>query len=296
MGFWKRQYKINFPEIGYEFANTLRVKFSIEKDLTKQTNKSNVEIYNLSDNTRKALEKPDINCEFFAGYEGDGGVTKMFVGNVIQAYSEVNGLDIITKFNLSDGQVAIRDSIMSISFPPNILGNTIINAIARNMGLPVVFGEGATFGTFTNGYSFIGKGADALSEICYGSGCKWSIQNNILQIILDNGITTTRGIVFSASSGLIGNPERVIKSNYKSDKDSKTRQKKIKNNTDRAEKQAGWKIKTLLSPSINPGDAIKLESKEITGWFKVEKIKHHGDTHASEWTSDIDLIERLIYT
>ena len=62
MSFWKRQYKVIFPEIGYEFANTLRVKFTVEKDLTKQTNKSSLEIYNLSDTPRKAIEKPDIKC------------------------------------------------------------------------------------------------------------------------------------------------------------------------------------------------------------------------------------------
>lgn len=295
MSFWKRQYKVIFPEIGYEFANTLRVKFTVEKDLTKQTNKSSLEIYNLSDTTRKALEKPDIKCEILAGYEGNGGVTKLFIGNVIQAYSKINGLDIITKFDLSDGQVAIRDSIMSISFPPNTPGDTIINAIARNMGLSIVFGEGATFGTFKNGYSFIGKGAEALSEICYGSGCTWSIQNNILQIILDGGIVANRGIVFSADSGLIGSPERIVKSNYKTDKETPKRKRKRKENKDRAEKQAGWKIKTLLSPSINPGDAVKIESKFITGWFRVEAIRHTGDINSNEWYSEIDLIERLTY-
>ncbi len=37
----------------------------------------------------KLLKKPDIKCEILAGYEGNGGVTKLFIGNVIQAYSRL---------------------------------------------------------------------------------------------------------------------------------------------------------------------------------------------------------------
>lgn len=46
---------------------------------------------------------------------------------------------------------------------------------------------------------------------------------------------------------------------------------------------------------LNPGDAVKVESKFITGWFRVEAIRHTGDISSNEWYSEIDLIERLTY-
>ena len=46
---WNRQYRVKFPDIGLEFANTLRISFDITKDLSKNTNKGKVTIWNLSD-------------------------------------------------------------------------------------------------------------------------------------------------------------------------------------------------------------------------------------------------------
>lgn len=296
---WKREYKVAFPQIGYAFSNkdrdALKIEFNIDKDLTKQTNKSTLKIYNLSEETRKALEKPDIRCDIYAGYTEEDGAIRIFTGTTISVHSKDDGKDLVTQFDLSDGQIAVRDCEFSLSFAPGVPGNTVIKAIARNMGLPVIFGEGATFGTFVNGYSFVGKGETALSNICYGSGCTWSIQNDIIQIILDNGIVANRGLVFASDSGLIGYPERIVKSNYKADKETPKRKRKQKEQKDRAEKQAGWKIKTLLAPTINPGDAVKVESKLITGWFRVEAVQHKGDSFGHDWISEIDLIERLTY-
>ena len=44
---WNRQYRLKFPDIGLEVANTLRVAFDITKELSKQTNKGKIVIWNL---------------------------------------------------------------------------------------------------------------------------------------------------------------------------------------------------------------------------------------------------------
>ncbi|WP_304154226.1 hypothetical protein [Megamonas hypermegale] len=300
MKYWKRQYKIAFPSIGYYFTNVdnrngLKIEFDIDKDLTKQTNKSVLKIYNLSKETRKALEFPDINCEIYAGYESTTGPVKLFVGNAMQIKTIISGNDMCTEFRLSDGGVAIRDCEISISFPPNTQGTKVIQTIASSMGLAVVYGRDVVINSFANGYSFIGSGGAALDEVCGANGLKWSIQNGVLQIILEEGISENRGIVFGKDSGLIGSPERIIKSNPKPDKETPKRKRKRKEKKDRAEKQAGWKIKTLLAPSVLPGDAVKVESEIITGWFRVEAVRHSGDSMGNDWTSEFDLIERLTY-
>lgn len=292
MPFWKHQYKVSFPDIGYEISNdTLRIIFDISKDLTSETNKSNLKIYNMSDENRTKVEVADLKVEIYAGYERNGGAVKVFSGTVIQAFSKDTGKDVVTELRLSDGQVALRDTLLSLSYAPGTSGNRIIDAIASGMGLSVVFGKGATFGSMQNGYSYVGNGAEAMNEICYGSGCDWSIQNNILQVILAGGVTSDKGLVFSAASGLIGSPERIIKSNPKEDKETPKRKRKRKKGREKPQKQAGWKIKTLLSPSVNCGDMVKVESRMITSWFRVESLKHNGDSHGANWESEINLIE-----
>lgn len=294
MSLWNRQYRLNFPEIKLEYANTLKIAFNVDKDLTRESNKCKVSIWNLSDESRKKIEKEDVKVELYAGYKDNSGPVRMFIGSVITSQSRDTGKDIITELTLSDGQVAIRDSIFSISFAPETDGRRIIQYIADEMGLALVFGDGVKIGTYQNGYSFIGKGADALDEICKAQGCNWSIQNEVLQIIMQGGTSKSMGLVFSTGSSLIGSPERIVKANVKENKDTPKRKRRKKEGKEG--KQAGWKIKTLLAPTVNPGDAVKVESRVITGWFKVETISHSGDTHAGDWISEMTLIERLIYT
>lgn len=290
---WNRQYKIKFPEINREYANTLKIAFEVNKDSTKETNKSTLTIWNLSDESRNQIEVADRKVEIWAGYKDNSGPVRMFVGSVIEVETSDDGKDVTTKLTLSDGQIAIRDSVISVSFAPGIGGATVVKYIADGMGLPVEYGEDVQLASYENGYSFAGKGGDALTAICNANGCEWSIQNEIIQIVLKGRAKTKRGLVFAADSGLIGSPERLIKAPKKEAKKTTKRKQKVAKG--KVESQAGWKIKTLLAPTLLPGDAVKVESRRITGWFKVESVKHAGDTHEGDWTSEIKLIERLIY-
>lgn len=296
MALWNRQYRVKFPDLKLEYANTLRMSFEVDKDLTKETNKSKLTLYNLSDATRKQIEAADTKVEIYAGYKDNTGPVRLFVGTVISGKTTDDGKDVSTELTLSDGQVPLRDTAFSLSFAPGTAGNTILQYIANEMGLPLVLGKGVQFGSFQNGYSYVGTARGALDGICYHSGCSWSIQNEALQVILNGGVFANRGLVFRADSGLIGSPERIIKSNPKPDTDTPKRKRKQKEETEKPEKQAGWTIKTLLAPTVTPGDAVKVESRFIKGWFRVESVKHSGDSHGGDWTSEIDLIERLTYT
>lgn len=289
---WNRQYRVKFPGIGLEFANTLRISFDITKDLSKNTNKGKLTIWNLSDETRHKINVPDTKVEIYAGYKDNGGAVRIFVGSVISAQTKDDGKDVTTELTLSDGQMAIRDTAFSLSFAPGTPGNTIIQYIADEMGLPLVWGDGVQFGTFNDGFSFIGMAADALDAICYGSGVKWSVQNEILQLIKEGGTVSNKGLVFAPDSGLIGSPEWYTKANSQPNTATPKRKRKQAENTDSSTASSGWKVKTLLSPTLNPGDLVKVESRYVEGWFKVKSAHHTGDTYGNEWNSELDLVDR----
>lgn len=289
---WNRQYRLKFPDIGLEFANTLRISFDITKDLSKQTNKGRITIWNLSDETRKKIVVPDTKVEFYAGYKDNGGAVRMFVGSVIHGVTKDDGKDEQTELILSDGQTSIRDTAFSLSFGPGTPGNTIIQYIADEMGLTLVWGDGVQFGTFKDGFSYVGMAKDALDALCYGSGVKWSVQNEVLQLITENGTVSNKGLVFAPDSGLIGSPEWYFKTNKKPNTSTPKRKRKKKVKKDVATTECGWKIKTLLSPTMNPGDLVKVESRYVVGWMKVKSAHHTGDTHSSEWCSELDLVDR----
>lgn len=290
MRFWKQTYKVNFPKLNKSFENNLKINFSIEKDTTKESNKAKLEIYNLSETSRKAIEVADNEVEIYAGYE-DGAVL-CFRGTVTYGYTKDSGTECITSLDLADGTVALRDSYCSLSYAPGTSAKTIIQRCATEMGVPVVYGDDVgELENYKNGFSFIGQAPECLTEVCNALGLSWSIQNNILNIILAGGTATNRGLVFSAQSGLVGLPERIVQAEYKSNKTTPKRKAKQKAKKEEPRKKAGWRIETLLVPSVNPGDMVKVESRIITGWFRVEKVRHSGEYNGQRWNSEMDLIE-----
>ena len=297
---WKRVYKLSFPDAGIEYNNTddptgdaLKIAFDVDRDLSQETNKLKLKLWNLKAESRAKIEKEDIKIELYAGYRENGGAKKMFSGTVIRAVSVDEGENVTTEIEASDGQVPVRDTVVSLSYAPDTSAEIIVNAIAGEMGLPLIVGEGVEFEAYKNGYSFVGKAADALSEICSGQGLDWSIQNSMLQIILAGGTVKKSGLVFSAATGLIGSPARIVKARAKEDEETAKRKAKQGAQKEKPDKKAGWKIETLLAPTVNPGDAVKVESRIITGWFRVETIKHKGELYGGEYRTQMDLIEGL---
>ena len=269
-------------------AESLRVEFAIERDLTQETNKSNVRISNLAPATAKELEAADVIALLEVGYAEDIGLRRIFVGAVTSATTSDEGGGTVTSLELSDGQVSLRDTVLALSYAPGVSGKKIFGDIAGQMGLAAFVAPDADFSSYPNGYSYIGKAAPCLDKICHGAGLNWSIQNNVLTAILAGGTTGIRALVFAADSGLVGSPERIIKAVRRPDKEAK---KKRKVKKDKKEKRAGWRITTLLAPTVNPGDLVRLESKTIAGWFRVESLRHSGDSHGGEWLMEMELIE-----
>lgn len=161
MQYWKQVYKIVFPKLNITFENSLHIGFSIEKDTTKESNKAKLEIYNLSEATRKKVEAADTEVEIYAGYERAGGAILAFRGTVTYGFTRDAGTDCITTLDLADGTVALRDSYCSLSYAPGTSAKTIIQRCANEMGVPVVYGEDVgELESYKNGFSFIGQAKD----------------------------------------------------------------------------------------------------------------------------------------
>ena len=102
--------------------NALNITFDIDKDLTKQTNKCRLQVLNLSDKTAKIFERDDSICILEAGYSEDIGLRRIFVGAVLKAWTSLKGANMVTELELSDGQIAIRDCVVSLSYAASVSG------------------------------------------------------------------------------------------------------------------------------------------------------------------------------
>lgn len=271
----------------------LRISFDIEKDSTQETNKSSITVYNMAPATRKKVERPDSIAILEVGYKEDKGLIRIFKGNIVHVTHRREGADIVTHFEIYDGQVAIRDTVVSMGYAAGVNGLQITKDIASQMGLLLRIAPDVEFSVYPNGFSFVGYGRDAMRKVCDASGAYWSIQNNEIQVVMGGGTTGVQALVFSPASGLIGSPERIVRTARKA---STAVKKPKKKKTEKKKKQAGWKVKTLLAPTASPADLLRVESMAVTGWLKVESLNHSGDTHGKDWVTNFELVEVMLDT
>jgi hypothetical protein len=277
---------------GMEIANPFRMTFDISKDTKEEPNTTTIRVYNLREDTRREIQRPDNVAVLYAGYGEEDGPLLLAAGAVSFAYTFQDGPDIVTELEVRDGYVEARDTVVSLGYGVGVKAHDIIREIARQMGLPLVMEDSVLNRQWANGFSFYGAARTALHKVVQGTGLEWSVQNQQLQIVDKLGTTKRQAIVLASDSGLIGYPERTnAGAREKAEvKDKKTNRKK---RLVSAEQQTdGWRVRSLLLPQTNPADLIKVESKFLAGFYRIQSLQHTGDTDAGDWITDLQLIER----
>lgn len=257
-------------------VRNLRIKFQIEKTRDSTSNKAEIEITNLSENTRSKIREKDALVRLFAGYDGDLGAVLLFVGNAQHVVNNWETPDIVTKIEAQDGMRTVRETRTSFGYSNRTSVNTIVNRLANELGIPLR--QDFNIPGFYNGYSFNGRAKDALDEICRKAGYEWSVQDNEIQIISKTGSTEQLAVKLTPANGLLNYPERLA------DQEGKFEEA--------LENELEWKITSLLNPRLTPGALVEIESQEANGVFIIEKVRHYGDSRGQEWYSEIEVKPR----
>lgn len=286
---------------GVEVAG-LRIVFNIEKTSTETLNNSTIDIYNLSPDSQKLIETPNNAVILKAGYKQDVGAQTIFVGIVRRSLTVRDGPDWVTKLELDDGLLAYRDSKKSFSFPAGASGIGVLKSVAASFNLPVrQLAKDIQDKTYTQGFSFVGRSREAMAKVCGYLGLEWSIQNQEIQVIKKGGTVQRTALVLSEDTGMIGSP--ALEAKTLSDKAAakqgitvnsagviQRRKENVDGEIDTKLEVQGYKVVSLLQPSLEPGAVVQLKSAKVDGIFmRVEKVNHKGDTHGGEWHSDISL-------
>lgn len=277
---------------GIEISQTLRLTFDIVKRSDKNPNKSKILIWNLRPENREALERPNTRCVLKVGYAEEGGPIEAYQGDVHFAFSKYDGPNVITELELGEGAKAIRDGMVTLGYGSGISSDQALRDVAGQMDLDLSMPDDVPTRTWNNGLSLHGPARNAMDRISQGTGLEWSIQNGQLQIIRAGGTTNRTVFELSAETGLIRVPERERKGAHETDAqvtDEKThRKKRVASAT---EKEDGWRIHSLILPSLVPGDRVKLASRSVQGVFKIKEVRHTGDTHGGDWVTELKLLD-----
>lgn len=259
----------------------LRVSFQVEKTEDSTPNKTTIEIYNLSEDTRNKLREASKSVTLYAGYSQANGEEIVFVGDVTSIIHTFSPPDIITEISAQDGKESFTNSKIIISETEGASARSILNKILASFQI----GNNATQVSFEDkkypqGFCFSGYSRMAMDKVCKFLGISWSIQNGRIIITKFDSNDQTGVLYINKDSGLVGSPKRIL--------DDKRKVKGLS-----LFKTKGWAVETLLFPSITPRSKIILQSREIKDKteFTVISIVHNGDTHGSSWNSSIEVKE-----
>ena len=250
----------------------LHISFSVEKSDAESPNSAKIQVWNLSDQNLRILDTKDIIVELKAGY-GDN-LAMILAGNVTYVTTSLDGADRLTEIEVTDGRVELRDANLSISRNGKVNSRDLYSSIAEAMGLSVIFAGELSYATLPNGFSFVGKGKNALQRVAQANGHAWTIQNGVIQITLPGRPANTRGYLLNSDTGLLSIPKRITISQ-----------------SGGQESLAGWEVEYFLNGAIGVNDVVQLESGTANGYYRVHKVTIDGDNLEGDWICTAQLLE-----
>jgi hypothetical protein len=273
-------------EVSASQFDGLHVRFKVEKHNLGQPNTMEAEIFNLASATRRKLMADNAFVQLFAGYQSDWPNPPMlFSGNARTIDHVRQGADWVTKVQCGDGEGSYRFGAVSKSFPKGTSSADIAAYLAGQAQLGDIDGAGKprldisdflnkaptlTYpkAAFVQGYAAQGNAFELLQRLL-GSGYELSIQDGELRV-LQPLQGTLNVVLLSPRSGLLGSPEHGTPTN--------------------TGLPSVLKLKCLLNPRIRPGDVVRLESAELEGNFRAQRVIHTGDLGGNDWQTEIEAL------
>lgn len=257
-------------------TNPWQITFDISKSADNKRNNGNsatIEIYNLSDDQIKLLETDYIEVSLSVGYLSTGAHL-IAVGNVTEISTVKSGNDYITQLKIGEGYSDLNHETLAKMVSPGKTVNDVIEEIRQQM--PGV-SRGAYTGTNLNnpivfGWRLKGSPREMLMKLCEAQGLEYNVNSGVLNVTQENGLLSKDvqvAPVINPYTGLIDLPFHTTDTGRKPKKDKKRRR--------------GVQFKALLNTDIVPGRVVKLESKWITGYYRVNTARFSGDYRGNEW-------------
>ena len=242
-----------------KYSQPLRITFQVTKTRKKSPNKCEISIFNLSEEHRASLQKSSQLVELEAGYLGS--TSKIFQGELQYAKSFHDGNTWVTTMQAADGKSAYRGARINKSFSGKVSLTDALKEVATAMGiskgnLDKAIAAGSkrkNLGAFENGIVLSGKAEMEMDKITKAMGISWSIQDGQLSFLSPKGFLGDTATLLSPATGLIGSPEPGEKGKIELD--------------------------CLIQARIMPGHRVKVESNQVTGFYRVEQTDINGDTH-----------------
>lgn len=243
---------------GLKISN-LRMTFDVKKSSGEEPNTAKIEIYNLNPEHQSQIVSEWAEIQLFAGYEGHERL--IYNGQIRTAIPTVNGADRIMTIESGDGDREILRGFINKTLEKGCTADDIVKECQSAMFEVSAAHKDPLEATYSRGKVLSGRASDVLTEQCNFNDAQWSIQDGQMLILQGNNVRPNAVWLISQKTGMLGSPEPTT---------------------------VGVKVKTLLNPAYLIGGVAKIESLIFSGGVRIETIGHRGDTHGSEWVSEIE--------
>lgn len=271
--FWIRDIDVlaggkKFQSLG---ENALEIDFDIPFNDKEEPDVSEVNIYNLSEDSINEIKKQSY-CIVNAGYREMGNKACVVSGDIEDVTTDWEGLDKVTKIKVSDGGKEWRQAKLNKTYAEGTKASLIMQDLCGVLGYEVVEINPKEDITYKLGKTIKGYCSDSLKKLVKDTKSKMYINKKRITI-RDEKKGNDIGFLLNTETGLVGNPT-LNKDDSEDKTDSRESEKEKKKNK---EEKKTWKVTCLLNAKIETDSIIKIESKTCNGQFRVVSGKHTKD-------------------
>ena len=251
-----------------------RIKFMVNKFICSTASPSVISIYNLSQETRNAINKRSVQIALSVGWSNTDFVL-LHTGSLLQVVSRRQGPDIVTDVITNPSYGGMSRTIISETWSGGVIIKDLVEGLAREIPGITVDSKKITIPssrrTGSQGFSFVGPVNEGLDKLSRVYGFSWGINNKAF---------------YACSDGLpIGNEKPII-----SGKDGSLLRAEPMLATP-LQKLIGVSIYSLLNPYVQVGYLVGLDSimnPTLNGDYFVHSLTHSGDTHSQQYETYIE--------
>ena len=262
--------------IGPSFADVreyadLRIAFEIVKSMDESVNTAKIDITNISPATEDFLKRSkNTKVILDVGYtqENQAGESLFTIlkGDIVDVKKVFARPDKIVTLNIGDGERALQDSKANKTYAAGTPLKQIALEKISELGVAIsasakLFLDENIKEALESPLNANGRIKDVLDQIFRRFGIRWKVQND--EVIIFDPAATGELILMDFESGLLSEPDEI--------------------------EEGRIRAQSLLNPRVQPGQTIQLQATTLEGFFKVERVRHVGDSHSGDWITETDL-------
>lgn len=217
----------------------LHCKFSVKRSSNMTPNCADIRIYNLDQNTALQIKKQYTQVIIQGGYDANFGV--IFKGNIKQVIlGRESATDTFIDLNCGDGDLAYNYAVVNST----LAGGSSMQDQLKQIAAPMADLGTALGGNqppfqptiLPRGKTLWGDSKEYLRTFAQQNGLTWSMQNQQVEFIHQQGYAPGESVVLTSKTGMIGTPQQT---------------------------NIGVNVVCLMNPLINPGRRIKIDNASV---------------------------------